>query len=192
MRALVRFTLDAEEESVKAYLQQLAVGVGALWLLTIGQVADARSESSIVANHASASVRFVVHVPETLSMRVDVPDGWPSMSVSATRGEGPSTHTNRSDRTVTISVRANVNNGRTIALSTDSVLTEQDLPPGHSIPPSAAWTMMAEGSNPTVLHRIRTSATGGRPAPKPFIFSHHQRWRPGPTEQPTTFTISAP
>jgi hypothetical protein len=181
-----------QERNVSIGLKRMAVGLCAICLVCLGRPTGAGTESGTASANASANLRFVIHIPETLSMRIDWPERSGLHPVQNQYTDRLSGRPHESEQTVEIAILGNVLTGGTMAMSADTAVPQSDgqiqLNPGSQV----TWT--AKGFSPADNRSGKATGSGSadRPTPNTFTFSNTHHLEPGRIDRQIVYTISAP
>ena len=168
------------------------IGICVFCLVWLGSSIKAGTDSDISANSSSAVVRFVVRIPELLSIRIadpDRPDGYPEQgTLSMDRSDtSPS-----SEQAIKVSVLGRVSAGGTMALT-----AERLLPPLSRTDKASALSFISWQANGVHMDDGQSETNDGVqnidcPAAHTFTFSKQHPTSTGRLPQQILYTISSP
>ena len=178
---------------MKRGLNNVVVGICASCLIGLGTPTVAGTDSSTAAQKATANVRFVIHIPETLSMSIARPDGQNRFFARNLQAVGVQAgRTDDNGQTIEVAVKGNMLTGGTMALTAQSAASRQSGGNTQHDRSSVIWT--AKGAF-EAEHRPgggTDAKNADSPAPHTFSFSRKHPFQPGPIDRQLVYTVSAP
>lgn len=177
---------------VKIGLKRMAVGICAFGLVCLGTPIGAGTDSGTAAYNTTAGLRLIIHIPETLSMRIAEPERSGRFAVLGKNAGNRSGKSNENQQTIQIEILGNVATGGTMALTTHKAVPQQDGQIKREPRSLVTWT--AKGFYPAENPPGSDAGSGiaGSPAPHTFLFNNRHPYGPGRIDEQLIYTVSAP